>query len=131
MNKYHMTTFFALTLGLIAQAAAAPPTAVQEQAPGPAKVLEAPKPPAPTAAAGQKVLKVKQLTDQQYDALPDSQLIEIKGKPVTKGALRARIKKVRKDADGEEPPSLRVYCRSLLRCCRTSDICCVWYMEDC
>jgi hypothetical protein len=66
-----------------------PPPAVQ---PGPAQQLPGPA-----------VINLKTLTNKQIKALPDSAVVEFRGKPTTMGALRALDAKALREAE----PNLR------------------------
>ena len=90
-------TAVAFALGVNAQPAAAPP-AVQEVTPAPAKVLEAPAVLAPALVPGQAVLKLEQLTKEQFVALPDSQVIEVQGQRTTKREFLAAMEQERNAA---------------------------------
>ncbi len=94
-------TAVVLALGLVTQPAAAPPTPIQAPAPGPTRAPGAPtapamvKPPAAAPVPQQTILKLEQLTKQQFDALPAGHAIEVGGQRTTKGEFLARMERER------------------------------------
>lgn len=94
----------AIVLGLLAQTAMPPLALAQRAAPG-----QAPQPLAPPQQRGPlppqvappsaPVLKAEQLTREQFDRLPDTAVIEMKGTRITAGEFRAQI--ARQRAEGQ------------------------------
>jgi len=81
-----------LTLAAHLGAGAAPPAAVQQRAPATPGVLQQPAAPAPQPKLERPVvLKAEQLTKEQFQGLPDSALIGIKGTVMTAGELRRQM----------------------------------------
>lgn len=90
-------TALALALSPMARPASATSHTVIQRAPVAPTIRQLP-PPQPSAPA---VISGQQLTKQQFDALPDTTVIDFRGTRITAGEARARIKQAETAAQAE------------------------------
>lgn len=110
-RRVQVLVMVGLGVGLLVPGAAPPPASAQTappaQAPRPGPPtgmpVEAPRPTLPIdrPLKAEQPLKAERLTKEQFDRLPATQPIEIKGQRMTAGEIRAKMRQARAEAEAK------------------------------